>query len=49
MENQPDAVELLLTLNCNLTYNYKGFSAIDFALQNKFSGVALAMVTHRTR
>ncbi|CAL8070273.1 unnamed protein product [Orchesella dallaii] len=49
MENQPDAVDLLLTLNCNLTYNYKGFSAIDFALQNKFSAVALAMVTHRTR
>ncbi|ODM99617.1 Transient receptor potential cation channel subfamily A member 1 [Orchesella cincta] len=49
MENQPDAVDLLLTLNCNLTYNYKGFSAIDFALQNKYAGVALVMVTHRTR
>jgi hypothetical protein len=49
MEDQPGAVDLLLTMNCKLTYNFKGFSAIDFALQNKFGGVALVMVTHRTR
>ncbi|OXA64028.1 Transient receptor potential cation channel subfamily A member 1 [Folsomia candida] len=49
MECQPTAVELLLTMNCALTYNFNGFSAIDFALQNKFTSVALVMVTHRTR
>lgn len=28
MANQPTAVELLLTMNCALTYNFNGFSAI---------------------
>lgn len=49
MENQPDAVDFLLKMNCALVYNSKGFSAIDFALDNKFSAVAQVMVTHKTR
>ncbi|CAG7718043.1 unnamed protein product [Allacma fusca] len=49
MENRAAAVELLLSLNCNLTNNKKGYSAMDFALQNKFSTVALAMATHPSR
>ena len=49
MENRPGAVDLLLSLNCQLTTNLKGYTAMDFALQNKFAGVALVMVTHPTR
>jgi ankyrin repeat protein len=49
MENQPDAVDYLLKMNCALVYNSKGFSAIDFALDNKFPAVALVMVVHKSR
>ena len=49
IENQPNAVELLLKLECHLLYNFNGFSAIDFALQSKHTEVVNVMVTHPTR
>jgi transient receptor potential cation channel subfamily A protein 1 len=49
MENKPNAVSLLLSLNCQLLYNIQDLSAIDYAIHYKFSEAALAMVTHGKR
>ena len=47
--NQPRAVSLLLKLDCKLSYNDAGFSAIDYALQKKFVDVVYLMVTDSKR
>lgn len=49
MENKPNAITLLLSLNCKLLYNYLEMSAIDYAIHFKFQEAALAMVTHPAR
>lgn len=49
MENKPNAVSLLLSMDCKLLYNIMDLSAIDFAIHYKFSEAALAMVTHKER
>lgn len=49
MENKPNAISLLLSLNCKLLYNYLEMSAIDYAIHYKFQDAALAMVTHPAR
>jgi transient receptor potential cation channel subfamily A protein 1 len=49
MENQPNAVSLLLTLGCKLLYNIQDLSAIDYAIHYKYPEAALAMVTHEGR
>ncbi|VEN45030.1 unnamed protein product [Callosobruchus maculatus] len=49
MENQPNAIALLLTVGCKLLYNESGMTAIDYAIYYKFPEAALAMVTHEDR
>lgn len=49
MENKPNAIVLLLSMNCKLTYNNVDMSAIDYAIYYKFPEAALAMVTHEDR
>lgn len=49
MENKPNSIALLLSMNCKLLYNTIDLSAIDYAIYYKFPEAALAMVTHDTR
>lgn len=49
MENKSNAIALLLSINCKLTYNYQNMSAIDYAMHYKYQEAAMAMVTHDTR
>lgn len=49
MENRPNAIALLLSLGCKLTYNNMDMSAIDYAIHYKYPEAALAMVTHEER
>lgn len=49
MDNKPNAVALLLSMNCKLLYNCHDMSAIDYAIYYKFPEAALAMVTHEER
>lgn len=49
MENKPNAISLLLSMGCKLSYNYIDLSAIDYAIYYKFPEAALAMVTHEER
>ncbi|CAG2068201.1 unnamed protein product, partial [Timema podura] len=49
MENKPNAIDLLLSMDCKLLYNYLDMSAIDYAIYYKFPEAALAMVTHEER
>lgn len=49
MENKPNAISLLLSMNCKLLYNYMEMSAIDYAIYYKYPEAALAMVTHDER
>lgn len=49
MENQPNAIALLLSMNCKMLYNNMKMSAIDYAIHYKFPEAALAMVTHEDR
>ncbi|CAG7726424.1 unnamed protein product [Allacma fusca] len=49
LNNQPKVTKLLLRLNCQLTYNNDGYSAIDLALVNKFIEVTFIMVTEKYR
>jgi hypothetical protein len=49
MDNKPNAVALLLSMNCKLMYNCHDMSAIDYAIYYKFPEAALAMVTHEER
>ena len=49
MDNKPNAVALLLSMNCKLLYNSHDMSAIDYAIYYKFPEAALAMVTHEER
>nr|XP_018913991.1 PREDICTED: transient receptor potential cation channel subfamily A member 1-like [Bemisia tabaci] len=49
MENKPNSISLLLSMNCKLLYNFSDLSAIDYAIYFKFPEAALAMVTHDTR
>lgn len=49
MENKPNAISLLLSMNCKLQYNYMKMSAIDYCIYYKFPEAALAMVTHEIR
>jgi transient receptor potential cation channel subfamily A member 1 len=49
MENRPNTVSLLLSLNCKLLYNNMDMSAIDYAIHYKYPEAALAMVTHEER
>ena len=49
LNDQAKAVDLLLKLECNLTYNKDGQSAIDYAIMNKFTEVAYVMATHKHR
>lgn len=49
MENQPNAIALLLSFGCKLLYNKMNMSAIDYAIYYKFPEAALAMVTHVDR
>lgn len=49
IENKPNTIALLLSMNCKLVYNYSDLSAIDYAVYYKFQEAALAMVTHAER
>lgn len=49
MENKPNSIGLLLSMNCKLLYNFKKMTAIDYAIHYKFPEAALAMVTHECR
>ncbi|XP_068082099.1 transient receptor potential cation channel subfamily A member 1 [Anabrus simplex] len=49
MENKPNAIALLLSMDCKLLYNSMDMSAIDYAIYYKFPEAALAMVTHEER
>lgn len=49
MENKPNAITLLLSLNCKLLYNVMDMSAIDYAIYYKYPDAALAMVTNEQR
>lgn len=49
MENKPNSISLLLSMNCKLLYNYRELSAIDYAIYYKYPEAALAMVTHDER
>lgn len=49
MENRPNSIALLLSMNCRLCYNNMDMSAIDYAIYYKFPEAALAMVTHEQR
>lgn len=49
MENKPNAISLLLSMNCRMVYNYTDMSAIDYAIYYKYPEAALAMVTHEER
>ncbi|KAE9527713.1 hypothetical protein AGLY_012786 [Aphis glycines] len=49
MENKPNAITLLLYMNCKLLFNSLDLSAIDYAIYYKFPEAALAMVTHDSR
>ncbi|XP_069689310.1 transient receptor potential cation channel subfamily A member 1 [Periplaneta americana] len=49
MDNKPNAVALLLSMNCKMLYNCHDMSAIDYAIYYKFPEAALAMVTHEER
>jgi len=49
MENKPNSISLLLSMNCQLLYNSKDMSAIDYAIYYKYPDAALAMVTHDER
>lgn len=49
MENKPNAIALLLSVNCKLLYNQMQMSAIDYAIYYKYPEAALAMVTHEDR
>ena len=49
MENRPNAIGLLLSLDCKLLYNLLDMSAIDYAIHYKYTEAALAMVTHEER
>lgn len=49
MENKPNAIALLLSMECKLLYNHMEMSAIDYAIYYKFPEAALAMVTHEDR
>lgn len=49
MENKPNAIALLLSMQCKLLYNQMEMSAIDYAIYYKFPEAALAMVTHEDR
>lgn len=49
MENKSNAISLLLSIGCKLTYNYMNMSAIDYAIHYKYQEAALAMVTHDVR
>lgn len=49
MENKPNSISLLLSMNCKLLYNNIDLSAIDYAIYYKFPEAALAMVTHEQR
>lgn len=49
MENRPNAIALLLSLECKLSYNNMDMSAIDYAIHYKYQEAALAMVTHEER
>lgn len=49
MENRPNAISLLLSMNCKMAYNYTDMSAIDYAIYYKYREAALAMVTHEER
>lgn len=49
IENKPNAISLLLSMNCKLLYNYMEMSAIDYAIYYKYPEAALAMVTHDGR
>jgi transient receptor potential cation channel subfamily A protein 1 len=49
MENKPNAITLLLHMNCKLLFNSLDLSAIDYAIYYKFPEAALSMVTHDSR
>lgn len=49
IENKPNAISLLLSMNCKLLYNYMEMSAIDYAIYYKYPEAALSMVTHEER
>lgn len=49
MENKPNSIALLLSMDCKLLYNDFDLSAIDYAIYYKFPEAALAMVTHDKR
>lgn len=49
MENKPNAIALLLSMDCKLLYNNSEMSAIDYAIHYKYPEAALAMVTHEDR
>lgn len=49
MENKPNAITLLLSMNCKMLYNYIDMTAIDYAIHYKYQEAALAMVTQVER
>lgn len=49
MENRPNVISFMLSLNCKLLYNQISMSAIDYAIYYKYPEAALAMVTHEER
>lgn len=49
MENKSNAIALLLSMGCKLSYNYMNMSAIDYAIHYKYQEAAMAMVTHDVR
>ncbi|CAG9763418.1 unnamed protein product [Ceutorhynchus assimilis] len=49
MENRPNVIVQLLSMNSKLLYNQTEMSAIDYAIYYKYMEAALAMVTHEDR
>lgn len=49
MENQPNVIAQLLSMNCQLLINKSDMSAMDYAIYYKYLEAALAMVTHEDR
>lgn len=48
LANKPSAINLLLTLRCELGINHDGFTAIDFCIKHKLADAARAMTTNDT-
>lgn len=49
INNWPSVVQTLLSLDCRIIANNEGYTPIDYAIINKNTEVAMAMVMHSKR